>query len=82
MLLQLILIVDLSKVFNNFLLRNFSWAPSNLDTWSIDNRTSPFRICGEGKSLRIEYRIPGGDINQYLAYSGLLASVRIEIYYL
>lgn len=57
--------------------RNFSWAPSDLDSWSIDNRTSPFRICGQGKSLRIEFRIPGGDINQYLAYSALIAAVII-----
>lgn len=55
--------------------KNFTWAPSNLDNWSVDNRTSPFRICGSGKSLRIEYRIPGGDVNQYLAYSGLIAAV-------
>jgi glutamine synthetase len=55
--------------------KNFTWAPSNLDNWSLDNRTSPFRICGSGKSLRIEYRIPGGDINQYLAYAGLIAAV-------
>ena len=55
--------------------KNFSWAPSNLSNWSVDNRTSPFRICGAGNSLRIEYRIPGGDINQYLAYAGLIAAV-------
>lgn len=55
--------------------KNFSWAPSNLDSWSVDNRTSPFRICGSGKSLRIEYRIPGGDINQYFAYSGIISAV-------
>jgi glutamine synthetase len=55
--------------------KNFSWAPSNLGMWSVDNRTAPFRICGSGKSLRIEYRIPGGDINQYLAYSALIAAV-------
>ena len=55
--------------------KNFSWAPSNLDSWSVDNRTSPFRICGNGKNLRIEYRIPGGDVNQYLAYAGLIAAV-------
>jgi glutamine synthetase len=55
--------------------KNFSWAPSNLDNWSVDNRTSPFRICGTGKALRIEYRIPGGDINQYLAYAGLISAV-------
>lgn len=56
--------------------KNFTWAPSNLDNWSVDNRTSPFRICGSGKSLRIEYRIPGGDINQYIAYAGLIAAVK------
>jgi glutamine synthetase len=55
--------------------KNFTWAPSNLDNWSVDNRTSPFRIVGSGKSLRIEYRIPGGDINQYLAYAALIAAV-------
>jgi glutamine synthetase len=59
--------------------RNFSWAPSNLDNWSVDNRTSPFRICGSGKSLRIEYRIPGGDINQYMAYSALIAAVSLYV---
>jgi len=57
--------------------RNFSWAPSNLDSWSVDNRTSPYRICGKGKSLRIEFRIPGGDINQYMAYTALIAAVTI-----
>jgi glutamine synthetase len=59
--------------------KSFSWAPSNLDLWSVDNRTAPFRICGEGKSLRIEFRIPAADINQYLAYSGLIAAVYIYI---
>lgn len=60
--------------------KNFSWAPSNLGMWSVDNRTAPFRICGSGKSLRIEYRIPGGDINQYLAYSALIAAVFTILY--
>lgn len=54
--------------------KNFSWAPSNLDNWSLDNRTSPFRVCGSGKSLRIEYRIPGGDINQHMAYAALISA--------
>lgn len=52
----------------------FSWAPSNLDSWSYDNRTSPFRVCGTGKNLRVEYRIPGGDANQYLAYSAVITA--------
>jgi len=55
--------------------RNFSWAPTNLDSWSVDNRTSPYRVCGNGKSLRVEFRIPGGDINQYLGYTALISAV-------
>jgi glutamine synthetase len=50
-----------------------SWAPVNA-VWSRDNRTAGFRIVGRGQSLRIECRIPGADINPYLAYSGLLAA--------
>lgn len=26
-----------------------SWAPTNLNAWSVDNRTSPFRIVGKVK---------------------------------
>ncbi len=50
-----------------------SWAPVNI-VWSHDNRTSGFRIVGEGKSLRIESRIPGADINPYLAYSAMIGA--------
>lgn len=50
-----------------------SWAPTGL-AWSYDNRTAGFRVVGEGKSLRIECRIPGADVNPYLAYAALLAS--------
>ncbi|CAM3872649.1 glutamine synthetase family protein [Alicyclobacillus pomorum] len=50
-----------------------SWAPVNA-VWSRDNRTAGFRIVGRGQSLRIECRIPGADVNPYLAYSALLAA--------
>ncbi len=50
-----------------------SWAPTAL-AWSPDNRTAGFRIVGSGPSLRIECRIPGADVNPYLAYSAALAS--------
>jgi len=50
-----------------------SWAPTGL-AWSTDNRTAGFRIVGSGPSLRIECRIPGADVNPYLAYSAALAS--------
>jgi len=50
-----------------------SWAPTNI-AWSYDNRTAGFRVVGSGPSLRIECRIPGGDVNPYLAYAAALAS--------
>jgi glutamine synthetase len=49
-----------------------SWAPTRL-AWSYDNRTAGFRVVGKGSSLRIECRIPGADVNPYLAYAALLA---------
>lgn len=43
--------------------------------WSRDNRTAGFRLVGEGsKSIRIECRIGGADLNPYLAFSALLAA--------
>ena len=50
-----------------------SWAPTKI-AWSMDNRTAGFRIVGSGSSLRIECRIPGADVNPYLAYAAALAS--------
>ncbi|WP_257351019.1 glutamine synthetase family protein [Pseudalkalibacillus decolorationis] len=53
--------------------RTESWAPVNI-AWSHDNRSSGYRIVGENKSLRLETRIPGADVNPYLAYTALIAS--------
>ncbi|NDH88221.1 MAG: glutamine synthetase, partial [Actinobacteria bacterium] len=53
--------------------RDQSWAPTRL-AWSTDNRTAGFRVVGTGSSLRIENRIPGADVNPYLAYAAALAS--------
>jgi glutamine synthetase len=50
-----------------------SWAPTTL-AWGYDNRTCGFRIVGHGRSLRAETRIPGGDVNPYLAFAALLAA--------
>ena len=50
-----------------------SWAPSAL-SWSMDNRTSAFRVVGSGPSFRIECRVPGADVNPYLAYAAVLAT--------
>jgi glutamine synthetase len=53
--------------------RSGSWAPTTL-AWSHDNRTAGFRVVGEGRSLRIECRIPGADCNPYLTLAAALAS--------
>jgi len=50
-----------------------SWAPTTL-AWGHDNRTCGFRIVGHGSALRTETRIPGGDVNPYLAFAALLAA--------
>lgn len=50
-----------------------SWAPTRM-AWAMDNRTVGFRVVGEGKSFRIENRMPGADANPYLAFSAMLAA--------
>jgi len=50
-----------------------SWAPTAL-AWSLDNRTCGFRIVGHGSSFRLESRIPGADVNPYLAYAATIAA--------
>jgi glutamine synthetase len=50
-----------------------SWAPTTL-AWGFDNRTCGFRIVGRGASRRIETRIPGGDVNPYLAFAAIVAA--------
>ncbi|WP_370286725.1 glutamine synthetase family protein [Pseudooceanicola nanhaiensis] len=51
-----------------------TFAPTKI-AWSVDNRTAGFRLCGEGsKGVRMECRIPGSDVNPYLAEAALLAA--------
>ena len=50
-----------------------SFAPTAM-LWGLDNRTCAFRVVGHGPSIRVECRIPGGDVNPYLALSALVAS--------
>jgi glutamine synthetase len=51
-----------------------TFAPTKI-VWSRDNRTAGFRLCGEGtKSIRIECRIGGADLNPYLAFAALIAA--------
>ncbi|MFP6564950.1 MAG: glutamine synthetase family protein [Myxococcota bacterium] len=53
--------------------REGSFAPTRV-AWSFDNRTVGYRVVGQGDSVRIECRIPGGDANPYLVYAGLMAA--------
>ncbi|MCA9672478.1 MAG: glutamine synthetase [Myxococcales bacterium] len=50
-----------------------SWAPTAM-AWAHDNRTTGFRVVGSGSSLRIENRMPGADVNPYLAYAATIAA--------
>ncbi len=50
-----------------------SFAPTAL-RWGRDNRTCAFRLVGHGPSLRLENRIPGGDVNPYLATAAVIAA--------
>ncbi|WP_433511528.1 glutamine synthetase family protein [Nonomuraea sp. CA-143628] len=50
-----------------------SFAPTAVK-WGVDNRTCSLRLVGHGESLRIENRVPGGDVNPYLAVSALIAA--------
>jgi glutamine synthetase len=50
-----------------------SWAPTTL-AWGRDNRTCGFRVVGHGGSRRVETRLPGGDVNPYLAFAALIAA--------
>ena len=51
-----------------------SFAPTKI-VWSVDNRTAAFRLCGESTAgIRVECRVPGSDINPYIAQAAMLAA--------
>ncbi|MEU4703987.1 glutamine synthetase family protein [Nonomuraea dietziae] len=50
-----------------------SFAPTAVK-WGVDNRTCSLRLVGHGSSLRVENRVPGGDVNPYLAVAALIAA--------
>ncbi|OMC20850.1 glutamine synthetase family protein [Mycobacterium sp. SP-6446] len=49
-----------------------SFAPTAL-AWGLDNRTCALRVVGHGRNIRVECRVAGGDVNQYLAVAALIA---------
>lgn len=51
-----------------------TFAPTKA-VWSLDNRTAGFRLCGaHTKSVRVECRMGGADLNPYLALAALIAA--------
>jgi len=50
-----------------------SFAPTAV-AWGRDNRTCALRLVGHGMSLRAENRVPGGDVNPYLAIAAIVAA--------
>src|SRR4029078_6412784 len=50
-----------------------SFAPTSV-RWGVDNRTCAIRLVGHGPGLRGENRVPGGDVNPYLAVAGMIAA--------
>ncbi len=49
-----------------------SFAPTAV-AWGFDNRTCALRVVGHGRNIRVECRVPGGDVNPYLAVAALIA---------
>lgn len=50
-----------------------TFAPTAIK-WGRDNRTCSYRLVGHGPSLRVENRVPGGDVNPYMAVAGMIAA--------
>jgi len=50
-----------------------SFAPTAV-AWGPDNRTCALRVVGHGRAHRLENRLPGGDVNPYLAVAGMVAA--------
>ena len=50
-----------------------SFAPTAI-AWGHDNRTCPLRVVGHGNAMRFENRMPGADVNPYLAVAAMIAA--------
>ena len=49
-----------------------SFAPTTI-AWGEDNRTCAVRLVGHGRGARMENRVPGADVNPYLALAAMIA---------
>ena len=55
-----------------------SFAPTAI-RWGRDNRTCALRLVGDGQSLRLENRVPGGDVIHTLLLLALLQPALMEL---
>jgi glutamine synthetase len=51
-----------------------SFAPYYINTWCYDSRSASVRVIGNDKSLHLEVRQAGADVNPYLLLSAIFAS--------
>jgi glutamine synthetase len=51
-----------------------SFAPYYINTWCYDSRTASVRVIGNDKTLHLEIRQAGADVNPYLLLSAIFAS--------
>ena len=72
------LLVLMAPTVNSYkrLVKGF-WAPTS-PSWGFDNRTCAMRVLShQGAATRVEMRVPGSDVNPYLAVSAsLLAGLK------
>ena len=50
-----------------------AFAPTAV-AWGHDNRTCAMRVVGHGEGKRLENRLPGADVNPYLAIAAMIAA--------
>jgi glutamine synthetase len=50
-----------------------AFAPTAV-AWGHDNRTCAMRVVGHGEGKRVENRLPGADVNPYLAMAAMIAA--------
>jgi len=69
---------ELAVIFNPTINAYRRLQPGNFTpataSWGVDNRTAAIRlILGPAKSVRLEHRRPGADVNPYLAVAAMVA---------
>lgn len=66
-----------APTINSYRRTNSSEFAGHGATWGFDNRTVSCRVLGTSpSSMRAEWRVPGADVNPYLAVAALIASMR------